>query len=191
MVSSFVQVIEETVRGLGYDVIEVRKSPGGLLSVTMDWPYVPETVSEQSLQVITVQDCEKVTRQLQYVLEVEGVDYRRLEVSSPGIDRRLRDDADLKRFTGYTVDIVLKEGLGGQAAQGLVAANRKKFRGILEAADQGWRLLWSDEPPPKSGVRVSAKRAARTYRSLEFVFADLQEVRLAPIVNFKKDKKKS
>src|SRR6218665_270417 len=46
-------------------------------------------------QSVTVEDCEKVTRQLQFALEVDGVQYQRLEVASPGIDRPLRGEQDL------------------------------------------------------------------------------------------------
>jgi ribosome maturation factor RimP len=42
------------------------------------------------VQPVNVEDCERVTRQLQFALEVDGADYARLEVSSPGIDRVLR-----------------------------------------------------------------------------------------------------
>ena len=58
---------------------------------------------------MTVEDCETVTRQLQYLLEVEGLDYRRLEVGSPGIDRPLRHEADYQRFQGQVIDLTLKE----------------------------------------------------------------------------------
>ena len=47
-----------------------------------------------------MEDCERITRQMQYALEVEGLDYRRLEVGSPGIDRPLRHENDFIRFEG-------------------------------------------------------------------------------------------
>ena len=53
-------------------------------------------------------DCEKVTRQLQHVLEVEGCAYERLEVSSPGLDRPLKRPADYARFAGEQIDLTLK-----------------------------------------------------------------------------------
>ena len=78
-----------------------------------------------------MEDCEKVTRQLQFALEVDGADYKRLEVSSPGIDRPLRHEKDFERFAGQVIDITLKAPMG-VAAAGQVSANRKKFRGTLE-----------------------------------------------------------
>jgi ribosome maturation factor RimP len=179
------QIVEQTVTGFGYDLVEIERSAGGLLRVTIDLPWDPQA----SEQFVNVEDCEKVTRQLQYTLEVEGIEYKRLEVSSPGIDRPLRHEKDFERFTGQVVDITLKAPLGA-AAGGQVAANRKKFRGTLErvtAADGalGWQIVWSDEPPVKPGQKVSKKRAPVPLQALGFTLDELREARLAPIVNFK------
>ncbi len=136
-------------------------------------------------QFVTVEDCEKVTRQLQFALEVDGVDYTRLEVSSPGIDRLLRHELDFTRFAGEVVDLTLKEPIGA-AGEGQVNANRKKFRGTLERAEGGgWQIVWSDEPPVKPGQRVSKKRVPAPLQALGFELDELREARLAPIVNFK------
>lgn len=179
---SWQAIIETTVRGMGYDLIELDRSAGGLLRVTLDFPWVAGASEQQ----ITVEDCERVTRQLRYTLEVENVDYRRLEVASPGIDRPLRSTPDYARFEGEIVDLILKEGLGEAAAGTGLAANRKKFRGTLEKADDdAWRVLWSDEPAPKPGQRVSKKKEAAPLQALTFVLDEVREARLAPIVNFK------
>lgn len=180
------QIVEQTVAGFGYDLVETERSAGGLLRVTIDLPWTPG----QAEQFVTVEDCEKVTRQLQYALEVEGIDYRRLEVSSPGIDRPLRHEKDFERFAGHVIDVTLKAPIGAQpgaAAVGQVAANRKKFRGTLEraAGGQGWQIVWSDEPPVKPGQRVSKKRAPAPLQALGFELDELREARLAPVVNFK------
>jgi len=176
------------VAGLGYDLVEIERSAGGLLRITIDlvWAAPAAEVQEPVVeQFITVEDCEKVTRQLQYALEVEGVDYKRLEVSSPGIDRLLRNEQDFMRFEGEMVDITLKEPLGA-AAGGQVAANRKKFRGTLERVDGGgWQIVWSDAPPVKPGQRVSKKRVPAPLQALGFTLDELREARLAPIVDFK------
>ncbi len=113
--------IETTVAGLGYELVEVERAPAGLLRVTIDHPAV-EGGAER---FITVDDCERVTRQLQHVLEVEGLAYERLEVSSPGLDRPLKSAADLRRFLGEQVEVTLKVPFKG----------RKRFRG---------------EPPPRA-----------------------------------------
>lgn len=182
------EIVEQTVTGLGYDLVEIERSAGGLLRVTIDVPWAgPQAAA--SGQSLTVEDCEKVTRQLQFALEVEAVEYKRLEVSSPGIDRPLRDQRDFERFAGSVVDITLKAPVGG-AAQGLVNANRKKFRGTLErpagdADGARWQIVWSEEPPVKPGQRVSKKRPPAPVQVLGFSLDELRDARLAPIVDFK------
>ena len=179
------QTVEQTVAGLGYDLVEIERSAGGLLRITIDLPWPPAAQASAAQRFVTVEDCEKATRQLQFALEVDGVDYQRLEVSSPGIDRLLRDERDFERFAGEVVDITLKAPLGAAAGQQL-PANRKKFRGALERAPSGgWQIVWSDEPPPRPGLRVSKKRVSAPLRALGFVFDELREARLAPVVNFK------
>lgn len=188
------QTVEQTVAGLGYDLVEIERSAGGLLRVTIDLPWsgpISEAAAAAGAPepLVTVEDCEKVTRQLQFALEVDGVDYKRLEVSSPGIDRPLRNEQDFERFTGEVIDITLKAPMGAAAA-GQVAANRKKFRGTLErvaGADgsQGWQIVWSDAPEPKPGQKISKKRAPAPLQALGFALDELREARLAPIVDFK------
>jgi len=186
------QTVETTVAGLGYDLVEIERSAGGLLRVTIDLPWSGPNagaVPGAPEPFVTVEDCEKVTRQLQYALEVDNVDYKRLEVSSPGIDRPLRHEQDFERFAGEVIDITLKAPIG-EAAEGQVSANRKKFRGTLErtegaGGERGWQIVWSDEPAAKPGQRVSKKRAPAPLQALGFVLDELREARLAPIVDFK------
>ena len=173
-------IVEQTVTGLGYELVEIERSAGGLLRVTIDLPWQPGQE-----QYVNVEDCEKVTRQLQFALEVEGTEYRRLEVSSPGIDRPLRTDKDFERFAGQLVDITLKAPMGA-AADGQVSANRKRFRGTLERAESGgWQVVWSDDPQPKPGQRVSRKKVPAPLQALGFSLDELKEARLAAVVDFK------
>ncbi len=153
-------VVERTVAALGYEVVDCERGPRGLLRVFID------RVGGQRYETgdgdfVTVDDCEAVTRQLQYVLEVEGCSYERLEVSSPGLDRPLRAARDYQRFAGHEVDLVLKSPLQG----------RKKFRGVLQQAEgEGWRLVYSD---------------GKADHALEFSLEEVREARLVPVVNFK------
>jgi ribosome maturation factor RimP len=183
------QTVEQTVAGLGYDLVEVERSAGGLLRVTIDLPWKGPNSEAAAAGVpqplVTVEDCEKVTRQLQFALEVDAADYKRLEVSSPGIDRPLRGEQDFERFVGETIDVTLKVPMGA-AAGGQVAANRKKFRGTLERAEGGgWQIVWTDAPEPKPGQKLSKKRAPAPLHALGFALDELREARLAPIVDFK------
>ena len=175
-------IVDQTVKGLGYDLVEIERSAGGLLRITIDHPWV----AGEAEQWVNVEDCEKVNRQLQFALEVDGIEYKRLEVSSPGIDRPLRHEADFERFQGQVIDLTLKQPMGA-AAGGLVSSLRKKFRGTLERTEQGagWQITWRDEPQVKPGQRVSKKRAQPPLQALGFTLDELREARLAPIVDFK------
>lgn len=176
------QTVEETVTGLGYDLVEIERSAGGLLRITIDHPWSAESPE----LFVNVEDCERVTRQLQFALEVDGSQYQRLEVSSPGIDRVLRHAQDFERFTGELVDLTLKAPLGAAAA-GQVSANRKKFRGTLErtADGAGWQITWRDVPEAKPGQKISKKRMDTPVHVLGFTLDELREARLAPVVDFK------
>jgi ribosome maturation factor RimP len=182
-------IVEQTVKGLGYDLVETERSAGGLLRVTIDLPWQAGNPE----QFITVEDCEKVNRQLQFALEVDGLEYRRLEISSPGIDRPLRHAQDFERFCGHVIDITLKAPMGA-AASGLVSANRKKFRGTLSRAvatvdseghEASWQITWHDEPAVKPGQRVSKKKVPMPLQVLGFKLEELRDARLAPLVDFK------
>ena len=199
------EIIEQTVTGLGYDLVETERSAGGLLRITIDLPWQGAAGTAGAAdQFVTVEDCEKVTRQLQFALEVDAVEYKRLEVSSPGIDRPLRHERDFERFAGQVIDITLKAPIGAAAAGSgesggpTVNANRKKFRGTLErsetpaiagpgahGSDAHWQIVWNDEPAVKPGQRVSKKRAPAPLQALGFELNELKEARLAPIVSFK------
>ncbi len=181
------EIVEQIVGGLNYDLVEINRSAGGLLRITIDLPWTSELAGIE--QYVTVEDCEKVTRQLQFTLEVEGIEYSRLEVSSPGIDRPLRHQQDFERFVGHVIDLTLKAPMGAAAA-GQVSASRKKFRGTLESAPQGdggvaWQIVWSDEPAAKPGQKVSKKRVPPPLQALGFALDELKEARLAPLVSFK------
>lgn len=176
-------IVAQTVAGLGYELVELERSAGGTLRVTIDFPWAPG----EEEKFVNVEDCERVTRQLQYTLEVEEVDYKRLEVSSPGIDRPLRNQRDFERYAGEVVDITLKAPMGAAAA-GQVAANRRKFRGTLQQASdgKGWQLTWSDEPQPAPGQKVGRKKKEPApLQVLGFTLDEIRDARLAPLVDFK------
>ncbi len=160
------QAISSTVAGLGYDLVDVERAVRGLLRVTIDRiagrVYGPPGAPDSG-EAVTVDDCEAVTRQLQYALEVEGLDYARLEVSSPGLDRPLRHEADYQRFAGQAVKITLREPFEG----------RKHWEGVLGAAEGeggGWTLQFMN---------------GKTEQQLGFQLAEVREARLVPVVNFK------
>lgn len=191
------RAIERTVTGLGYDLVDTERSAGGLLRVYID--RLPEQVDAG--EFVTVDDCEKVTRQLQHVLEVEGCAYERLEVSSPGLDRPLKKAADYARFCGEQVELSLKEPFQG----------RKKWRGELRAGGEGneagWRIVLTPADPSrkakpvkkasssaakKGAASVAAKAApvdaqpqSAPAQALDFLIEEVREARLVPVLDFK------
>jgi ribosome maturation factor RimP len=154
--------VEATVSGLGYELVDVERAPRGLLRVFID--RVPGHVYPTGAgEFITVDDCEAVTRQLQYALEVDGVDYARLEVSSPGLDRPLKTPADYERFEGQAVSLVLKLPFQG----------RKSWQGVLTRA-----------PAPAEGWQLVMRQGAQE-QALGFAIDEVREARLVPVVDFK------
>lgn len=178
---SWQRAVEDTVTGLGYDLVDAEKGAGGLLRVFIDQPAPAAAAGK----VITVDDCERVTRQLQHVLEVEGASYERLEVSSPGLDRPLKKAADYERFAGEQIELTLKLPFKG----------RKKYRGELQAAGDGWRLRLVDETQPRTrAVKRAAAAAQKTpgaaadagsELALDFSLDEVREARLVPVLDFK------
>jgi ribosome maturation factor RimP len=151
--------VDRTVSGLGYELVDLERSGRGLLRVYID--RLPGRPYPDGGESVTVDDCEAVTRQLQYVLEVEHCDYERLEVSSPGLDRPLKKPADYARFAGSQIDLTLKMPMDG---------GRKKFRGTLSAAGEGWRLIFND---------------GKVDQALDFTIDEVREARLVPVLDFK------
>jgi ribosome maturation factor RimP len=110
--------VEPAVTGLGYELVDVQAFNGGrLLRVFIDKPGG-----------ITVDDCATVSRQLTRVLEVEGIEFDRLEVSSPGLDRPLRKLGDFERFAGQKAEVRMRT----PSAKG-----QRKFVGVLRGAAEG------------------------------------------------------
>ena len=116
------KVVEMTLEGMGFELVDARASGGGRhLSIFIDRPGG-----------ITVDHCADVSRQLSRVLEVEGIDYDRLEVSSPGLDRPLCKPADFTRFAGSKVDVKMRTR---------DESGRKRFTGLLRGEAGGVATL--------------------------------------------------
>ena len=103
---------------MGYELVDVQASNGGrLLRLFVDKPGG-----------ITLDDCAALSRHLARVLAVEGIDYDRLEVSSPGLDRPLRKERDFARFAGQKAEVRMRTP---------DATGRRKFVGVLRGAEAG------------------------------------------------------
>lgn len=134
-------LLEKTVVGLGYELVDAELSNRGrMLRILIDklaggagageivaaGPLAEGPVAGPSTG-ITVDDCALVSHQLTRVLEVEGIDYDRLEVSSPGLDRPLKKEADYVRFAGQEARLTLRWPLNG----------RRNFTGVMRAVAGG------------------------------------------------------
>ena len=167
------ELIEPTVRGLGYDLVEVERCAQGLLRVTVDTAAEPGGIG--------LDDCERISKQLVHVMAVEQIDYERLEVSSPGLDRVLAGARDFVRFVGAPVQVRLKEPLQG----------RRRFQGRLlglEGVGGEERVRLQVEPQPHRQPRVrgraQAARMAEPSETFEFPLAAIEKARLVPQFDF-------
>lgn len=135
--------VRKTLSGLGYELVDLESSRSGLLRVFIDSP-----------KGIDVEDCARVSNHLSRALVVEGIDYERLEVSSPGLDRPLKRIEDYERFAGRDVSIKLK----------LPRDGRRRFEGRLAGVEAGQVVVEIE------GVRQS------------LAFEDIDRARLVPDV---------
>ena len=112
-----------------FDLQLTRESQGWVVRVTIDRPG-PAATPEDS---VGIEDCATVSRELSTILDVDDPLDRTytLEVTSPGLDRPLRHEADFRRFAGRTASIVLEAPLNGQTF----------FSGRIEAVEDGHVVL--------------------------------------------------
>ena len=139
------ELLESTLAGLGYELVDFERSgKGKMLRIFIDKPGG-----------IGVEDCAKVSNHLSRVFAVEGIDYERLEVSSPGLDRPLKKEQDFVRYTGQKARIKLRVPLAGQ----------RNFVGVLRETRAGKVEIEVDD-----GKRVSVD------------LSNLEKARLVPAV---------
>jgi len=112
--------VRRTLDGLGYELVDLESSRSGLLRVFIDSP-----------RGITIDDCTRVSHHLTRAFAVDAIDYERLEVSSPGLDRPLKRLADYARFAGRDATVRLKLPVNGQ----------RRFEGRLAGVEDGRILL--------------------------------------------------
>jgi ribosome maturation factor RimP len=122
-----ISLIEKTVAGLGFELVDIEQSPRGrVLRVFIDKP--------DKAGGIDVDDCALVSNQISRVLVVENVDYDRLEISSPGLDRVLKKPSDFERFAGAEINLRLRLPISG----------RRNFNGVLHGVRDGKVFLTID-----------------------------------------------
>lgn len=143
-------MVQPVVTGMGYELVDLQASNGGrLLRLFIDKPGG-----------VGLEDCAAVSRQLSRVLEVEGIDYERLEVSSPGLDRPLRKGADFARFAGHKAEVRMRTP---------DATGRRRFVGVLRGAQDG-----------QVTIEVEAKGQELEGHKVQLALEDVERARLVP-----------
>ena len=147
-------VVSDIAVGMGYELIDLELDESGLVRIFID--IVDNT------RDVSVKDCELLTRQLLYQLPVESLAFERLEVSSPGIDRKLTKESHFERFMGSRVQISLKESID----------NIKNFEGILRKNEVG-----GGGDVLETGYALELSDANRNF-TLSFSIRELSSARL-------------
>ena len=142
------ELLERTLPPMGYELVDWEMSPKGrLVRVFIDKP-----------KGVDVEDCARVSRHLTRLFAVENVDFERLEVSSPGLDRPLKKRADFVRFVGEEADFRLSAPI----------ENARRMKGILRGVED-------------NAVLVLTAQGMRT-----IPLGDIDRARLVPRIEWRK-----
>ena len=144
------ELLENTLPGMGYELVDWEGSRRGrLLRIFIDKPGG-----------VDVEDCARVSEHLTRLFAVEGIDYERLEISSPGLDRPLKRAADFARFVGEEAELKLHNPVD----------NARRLKGVLRGCDDA-----SVELETAQGVR-------------NIPLAEIERARLVPRIEWRKSK---
>lgn len=176
MAANLETVVRTTVDALGYDLVDVERAPRGLLRI-----YIDRRGAESGQ--VTVEDCAITSNQLTRVFLVESLDYDRLEVSSPGLDRPLKAESDFKRYAGRLAKVRLFEMTDG----------RKRFEGVIDSVgDAAVTFLLTEVEPGRFGSvqgivkpnaranKESAAKAPEQATKIVVPFENIERARLVP-----------
>lgn len=176
-------LVEKTVAGLGYELVDVERLQRGLVRVTID------TEREGG---ISLEDCERVSDQLSHLFTVEDVPYERLEVSSPGVERPLKRARDWERFAG---ELARAELFAPMHAEGFPEAGRRKLEGriIGISGESGAEVIEFDyfevniaRTPRAAALRARRKQTAEEAPvRIRFALSDIERAQLIKELNFK------
>src|SRR2546426_4606987 len=154
------EIAERVAASSGLEVVEVELRGGGkarMLRIVIDKPAG-----------VTHEDCANLSREVGTILDVEdavpGGSYL-LEVSSPGLDRKLVRPADYERFTGSRVKLTTHQPINGN----------RHFEGRLESFHEG-RLILDLSATRKKKMRLAADAA----RKIEIELGNVDKANLVP-----------
>lgn len=157
------EVVTASVVGLGYELVDFEYSAQGLMRVFID-----------KAGGIGVEDCANVSNHLTRVFVVENIEFERLEVSSPGLDRPLKTLANYRQYIGRAAKIRLNTLVDG----------RKRFDGVIETVEVDTIVFGVVED---GGVVKAAsllqktrqpKRATTSTKSIRIPFDKIDKARL-------------
>ena len=165
-------IAERVAASSGLEVVEIEFLGGGkarMLRVFLDRPAAGANASAGLTQGVTHEDCANFSREFGTILDVEdavpGGSYT-LEVSSPGLDRKLTKAADFSRFVGSRVKLMTRQPVN----------NNRHFEGRLESFENGRLTLDLSVASHKS----RKKMGATVGQKLEIEFANVEKANLVP-----------
>jgi ribosome maturation factor RimP len=168
--ADLLSLTQQALSSMDVELIDVEWGALGLLRITID-----------RLDGIRIEDCEQVSKHLSRVYEVENIEYRRLEVGSPGVDRPLRTLADFHRFVGERIEVKLREAQD----------NQKVFSGVLVSVENDSSVMGAEsgsgQLDPNFGIEFEAKKTE--VRLIVFKFSDVERAKLNPVLDFKGKKR--
>ncbi|MGA8490361.1 MAG: ribosome maturation factor RimP [Terriglobales bacterium] len=163
-------IVERVATGSGLEVVEVELRGGGkarMLRIVIDKLPEPGATGEDKLGGVTHEDCANLSREVGTILDVEDVipgNSYLLEVSSPGLDRKLLRPADYERFTGSRVKLKTRNPVNGS----------QHFEGRLQRFHEGRLSL------EVGASRKKARAGEAAPQTLEIELANVEKANLVP-----------
>ena len=160
-------IADRVAASSGLEVLDVEFLGGGkarMLRVFLDRP----AAGNDPLAGVTHEDCANFSREFGTILDVEDVmpgSYT-LEVSSPGLDRKLVKPTDFARFVGSRVKLTTREPVN----------NNRHFEGVLESFQNGCLMLDLSVASHKSRKKMGDAAGTK----IEIDFANVEKANLVP-----------
>jgi ribosome maturation factor RimP len=164
------EIVERVAATSGLEVVEVELRGAGkarMLRIVIDKIHGPGASSRERLGGVTHEDCANLSREVGTILDVEDVipgNSYLLEVSSPGLDRKLLRPADYERFTGSKVKLKTRNPVNGN----------QHFEGRLQSFHEGRLTL------EVGTSRKKARPGDAPPQTLEIELANVEKANLVP-----------
>jgi ribosome maturation factor RimP len=137
--SKLKNILEQTIPGLGFELVDFEMAPARIIRVYIDKP-----------NGVTIEDCEEVSNHLSKLFVVENIEFNRLEISSPGVERPLKKIEDFKRFINKLAKIKTHEAID----------ENKVFQGVIVEVD-GSIIKLKDETDKEISIDFQQINRAR------------------------------